>query len=247
VKGVLIMSDKTLDLIIGRKTGLKHSTLVYVCVWYTFIALVAFVAVDLAMLIFSDEILDTIAFIGLTIGLLILFLFMNKKANIFNAVNKKRKERIYEAKEKRFRMLSPEQQAEVVQITEYFQKVNRTGCNEHYVWGTFEKMRKSNALCGGEPKFEYIPYTDIIWVHMVNRSMPIISASMTGMSSWEISQKSICVYTYNGECYRFTAGLDFYRHLREAITNINPTCKFGYTKELQKEYVHLKRIRKEFK
>jgi hypothetical protein len=227
------MSDNTMDLIIGKKTGLKHSTLVYAVVWYTFIILIAAVVIDLVMLIYCDEILDTIAFSGLTVFFLIIFLFENKKANIFSRMRKKK---LCEEKENKFKLLPPNQQEEIIQIAECYEKVKLDGCNKHYVWGTFEKVKKSNALWGGEPRFEYIPYTDITWVHMINIHNPLIFASSNVVSTWDVSQKSICIYTYNGECYRFKSGLEFYRHLREAITIVNPECKFGYTKELKKEY-----------
>jgi hypothetical protein len=241
------MSDKTFDMIIGRKTGLKQSIVVYVCVWYIFIAFIAFAIFDIVAMIFDDEILDIVAITGLTIFILIIFLYVNRKANIFKAINRKQTERICEEREKRFRALPPERQEEVVYIAECFQKSNKAGCDNNYVWGKLEKVKKSNSLWGGENRFECIPYTDIMWAHLLNIRLPIVTGNELVVSAREMCYIYVCIYTYNCECYRFKAGVEGFRTLRKKITLVNPNCKFGYTKEFKKEYEHLKRVRKEFK
>jgi hypothetical protein len=244
VKGALIVSDKTFDLIVGKKTKVKPVGYVTMGVALAYFLLL--VAVDTFLWAYGDfEVFWCIA--PFTVMLFLALLYSTYNINRMKKISEKRKMGIYEERENKFRQLPPEQQEEIIQITECFQRVKHTGCNEHYVWGSFEKVRKSNSIWGSERKFEYIPYTDIMWVHMYNSFIPIIYASEADIYGLELSLKSICIYTYNGECYRCPSDLDFYRLLRLYIPKINPMCNFGYTKELKNEYEHLKKIRKEFK
>jgi hypothetical protein len=244
VKGALIVSDKTFELIVGRKTKVNPIACVpmgvaLVCLTFLFVE-------DISFLIDGDY--GSFFYISLLLVIIIgTLLYCIHNMNLIKKISERRRMGIYEERENRFRLLPPKQQEEIIQIAEHFQKVKRAGCNEHYVWGNFEKVRKSNSLWGGERRFEYIPYTDIMWVHIYNSFIPIIYASEADIFSLELNLKFLCIYTYNGECYRCPGDIDFYRLLRLSVSKVNPMCKFGYTKKLKKEYEHLKRIRKEFK
>lgn len=219
------MKKNTLNRITGKSKG--NGVLLSIGAGLTIIVIVATIALTVHY-IQLDQIQNLRYLLPLYVFSLVLPMIY---INVFFVKRKYVKEQ-----QERFSKLSAVQQQEIITLAEQC-KGDAMYFNERYVYGNIQRVKKPDAeIMNTGSAFEYIPLNQISWVHMLEQTASISSISRMGTThAARLTDRFCCVYDYKGQCYRGRADQEFMNGLKPFILKENPSCKFGYTKELQKE------------
>ena len=137
--------------------------------------------------------------------------------------------------------------------------------NDKYLYGNMSRISKGSPLERNVIGFEYLPLGNIAWVYFINpRITPKMEATIVGACAGLImgsvikntpseyadmahyvrdmqfqprSENRVCVFLRDGSCYKGICNANNYDRLREAIWAHNPSCKFGFNKEVLQEFM----------
>lgn len=139
----------------------------------------------------------------------------------------------------KYEHLSSEDKNKVYNMAKKY-KGSNARCNDQYVYGQFSLVKRAKEKLRKEVAFEYIPLTEIVWIHLLKTSIALPTGGSIGdvlvTETRNLVQSEICIYTYDGQCYKGFGNEELLQKIKEIVKVINPGCKVGYSKELEEEF-----------
>lgn len=218
--------EKALDLVYGRNSRYEF------VMWFMFgILVIGFLFIWIAAFILSQS-FGYSFLLSLSPVMMLLMIVIGVYIYILGQSSRHKKE----LKEK-FSRLLPEQQEEILALAAQNGSGKAMHFNDNYVYGNLIRVKKASAKPKNILVFEYLPLEEIAWIHMLENQFVMSGMAVGGISNSVVTEKHCCVYTYKGECYKGRADETIMSELSQKILAINPGCKFGYSKEMEKEFV----------
>lgn len=217
--------EKALDLVYGRNSKYEF------VMWFMFgILVIGFLFIWIAAFILSQS-FGYSFLLSLSPVMALLMIMIGVYIYILGESSRHKKE----LKDK-FDRLLPEKQEEILALAAANGSGKAMRFNDNYVYGNLIRVKKASAKPKNILVFEYLPLEEIAWIHMLENQIVMSRMGVAGVTNSIVTEKQCCVYTYKGECYKGMANETVMSELSQKILTVNPGCKFGYSKEMEKEF-----------
>lgn len=129
---------------------------------------------------------------------------------------------------KKYHLLSPNQQQEILNLATNTKAPRMIYYTKHFVYGNMYSLKSMNGIPTKGLVFEYAKLEDIAWIFTLKKV------------NFMAPEDTCCIYTKDGICYKGMLNKTYLDDLGSFIREVNPDILVGYTDENKRAYANLR-------